>query len=93
MNNLDSLIADLLAAQADEIAQQLTAAPVIDAMEAATQRTLQLGAQLLELRGGNAPFIYAGRLYTFQGSRVTSVTVESVTLSAPAQDSGEVGNA
>ncbi len=97
MNGLDSLITDLLAAQAEEAAHRSAADAAIVAMERAGQRALQLGAQLLEVRGGSSPFIYAGRLYTFQGSRVTGVAVETVTLGTPsteepAQGGGEVGN-
>ncbi|CAB5512494.1 hypothetical protein LMG26857_01784 [Achromobacter anxifer] len=106
MNSLDSLISNLLAAQAEEnthreaaaaaIAAMGTAgqpATAIAAMEAATQRVTQLGAQLLDLRGSSAPFIYAGQLYTFQGSRVSCIPVEAATLTgAPVQGGGEVSN-
>ncbi len=97
MNSLDSLITDLLAAQAEEVAHTAAAAAAISATEVAAQRALQLGAQLIEARGGSKPFIYNGRLYTFQGSRVSSVAVETVTLeaanpAASAQSGEEVGN-
>lgn len=43
---------------------------------------LNLGAQLLDLRGRDKPFIYDGRLCTFTGNRVTAVAVDVVTVEA-----------
>lgn len=80
--SLDSLISELLAAQSQEEAHRAAAATAAAtatmAAETAGQRVLQLGAQLLEFRRSSAPFVYRGRLYTFAGSRVSSVAVEIV---------------
>lgn len=85
MNSLDSLISGLRAAQSQEDAHAIAEASARAARNEAAARVLQLGAQLLTLRGSDLPFIYDGNLYTFSGSRVTSVPVESVTLQGGAQ--------
>lgn len=86
MNDIATLIPTLLAAQQETEAHRTAAQAAYRATEEAEQRALQLGAQLLELRGSDKPFIYDGQLFTFTGSRVTAVAVDSVTVVGGTQE-------